>query len=232
MNAPLTVSTDTATERVRDRMRSEILDGVFQPGERLKIVEIAARYGISPIPVREAMRLLAGEGLIEMIAHRGAIVRQVDRAFIVDMYDIRVALEGMLAERAIERMRPATLKQIRAAAADYAKAANKLKLRALAEANAAFHNAINHAADNPEAVRMVDGSTTMIRAMRMRIGMSAERAAINVAQHAAIVEALEARDPARAAAAVRIHCITGRDDLLAHCDAEPGFSARTVAAGA
>ena len=225
MNAPLTVSTDTATERVRDRMRSEILDGVFKPGERLKIVEIAARYGISPIPVREAMRLLAGEGLIEMIAHRGAVVRQVDRDFIIDMYDIRAALEGMLAERAIARMRAATLKVIRAAAADYAKAAAKLKLRAMFDANAAFHGEINAAGNNPEAVRMVDGSSAMIRAMRARTGMSAERAAINVAQHAAIVAALEAKDAGGAAAAVRIHCITGRDDLLVYFDAENGIPA-------
>lgn len=232
MNAPLTVSTDTATERVRDRMRSEILDGGFQPGARLKIVEIAARYGISPIPVREAMRLLAGEGLIEMIAHRGAVVRQVDRNFIIDMYDIRAALEGMLAERAIAVMRPATLKHIRAAAADYAKAATKLKLRALFDANSAFHGEINEAANNPEAARMVVGGTAMIRAIRLRIGMSPERAAINIAQHAAIVAALEAKDAGAAAAAVRIHCITGRDDLLAYWDAEAGIPRPQALTGA
>ncbi len=231
MNAPLTVSTDTATERVRDRMRSEILDGAFQPGARLKIVEIAARYGISPIPVREAMRLLAGEGLIEMIAHRGAVVRQVDRNFVIDMYDIRAALEGMLAERAIAVMRPATMKLIRAAAADYAKAASKLKMRALSDANAAFHGEINESGNNPEAARMVVGSTAMIRAMRQRIGMSPERAAINIAQHAAIVAALEAKDAGAAAAAVRIHCITGRDDLLAHWDAEADVPRRKASAG-
>lgn len=221
------VATDTATERVRDRLRSEILDGAIQPGERLKIVELAARFGISPIPVREAMRLLAGEGLIDMIAHRGAVVRQVDRNFIIDVFDIRAALEAMLAARAVARMRPAQMRAIRQAADDYAEAALAGDLRNMMDSNTAFHGQIYEAGNNPDAVRMTNNGWPLIRALRMRLGMSAERAAMNVEQHATIVDALEAGNARAAAEAVRIHCITGRDDLLARYEAE--FEGATVA---
>lgn len=220
MNAPLRVTTDTATERVRDMMRNEILDGTLQPGERLKIVEIAARFGISPIPVREAMRLLAGEGLIEMIAHRGAVVREVDRDFIIDVFDIRAALEGMLAERAVERLKPGQMKVIAQAADGYVKAARQGDLRVMMDHNTAFHREIYLVGNNPDAMRMVDNGWALVRALRLRIGMAQDRVALNIEQHAAIVAALEVRDQVAIAAAVREHCITGRDDLLASFDAE------------
>lgn len=206
---------DTATERVRERIRAEILAGDYPPGERLKIADIAERYGISSIPVREALRLLAGEGLVELAPHRGAIVRPVDPAFVVNSYDIRMALEAMLVDRAIERMGAADLDRIRAGRDAYASAAALLDASAMLDADAAFHGAIRDAAANEEATLVLRRGNELIRAMRISHGFTRERAAENVAQHASLTEAIEARDARRAKRTVREHCISGRDDLLA-----------------
>jgi len=215
MNAVVPMLSDTATERVRERIRAEILAGEVAPGERLKIADIAARYGISSIPVREALRLLAGEGLVELAPHRGAVVRAVDLDFVINSYDIRMALEAMLVDRAIERMVPADLDRIRHGRDTYAVAASALDAPAMLDADAAFHGAIRAAAANEEATLVLRRGNELIRAMRICYGFTSERAAENVAQHQALTEAIEARDARRAKRTVRDHCVSGRDDLLA-----------------
>src|SRR5262245_40952868 len=82
----------TSYDRVRDAIRQDILNGVWDHGARLKIAPLVARYGLSPAPIREALSRLEAEGLIILHPNRGAQVRPIDETFIRDLYEVRLAL--------------------------------------------------------------------------------------------------------------------------------------------
>src|SRR4051794_27841584 len=84
---------DTFVNRTEEVLRERILDGTIRPGERLNEVTLAAALGISRGPLREAIQRLTSEGLLTVISHRGAFVRTFSRAEVVELYELRAALE-------------------------------------------------------------------------------------------------------------------------------------------
>src|ERR1700710_2758739 len=88
---------------IQHRLRHDIIGGSLPFGSRLRINELASRYGVSHMPVREALRELHGEGLVVIERNRGARVRPIHLGFVEDLFDIRSAIETMLARRACER---------------------------------------------------------------------------------------------------------------------------------
>src|SRR6188474_2598294 len=102
---------------VEQRLRNDIVSGAFAFGSRLVMEDLASRYGTSHMPIREALRVLHGEGLVVIERNRGAHVRPLYRGFIEDVFDMRCAIETMLARRAAERRTPEQVARLRAAAA-------------------------------------------------------------------------------------------------------------------
>jgi len=94
----------TKAEAVADWLRQRLAEGAWQPGEPLPQLAIAAKLGVSQTPVREAIRLLAAEGLVEMSAHLSATVPQLDQAAVIELYAMREALEGLATEAAVRRL--------------------------------------------------------------------------------------------------------------------------------
>jgi DNA-binding GntR family transcriptional regulator len=99
---------------VAEALREAIQRGDLDDGAVLNQAAIAAHFGVSRVPVREAMRQLQAEGLIESRAHRLAIVRALDFDRVVEIYDIRALLEGYAAERAVPGLDAGRLKELRA----------------------------------------------------------------------------------------------------------------------
>lgn len=92
------------TAYVLDRLKDDLQQGVINPGDQLRQTAIAKRYGVSPTPVREALRILAADGTIEYTSHRGATVRDFTPEMAGDLYRMRAELEGLACEVACERM--------------------------------------------------------------------------------------------------------------------------------
>ncbi len=92
----------TTAMRVAADLRQRILTGEFAPGSRLKIDDIAAICAVSHMPVRGALHMLEREGVLDVLPHRGAVIRPVDARFVRNVYDLRAAIEGMLTERCAE----------------------------------------------------------------------------------------------------------------------------------
>ena len=86
----------TTYRRVHDAILADIVKGSFTPGARLKIADLCRRYGLSPMPIREALQQLQGEGIVVMEPNKGAKVRTIDRNFIADIYDVRGALYAIV----------------------------------------------------------------------------------------------------------------------------------------
>ena len=100
---------NVASTRIADALRAAILDGRYRPGERIRQEEVAARSGVSRIPVREALRMLAAEGLVTLVANTGAWVAKLSLDECVETYLIRERLEPMLLRASLPNLDEAAI---------------------------------------------------------------------------------------------------------------------------
>ena len=210
-----------AAASVCDRLRQDILAGAFPFGGRLKIDELSARYATSHMPIREALRQLQGEGLVNVEPNRGARVRAVDVEFVRDMFDLRIALEAMLARRAAERITPVQLETLARIEAELEAHAARADYAGVLAANQAFHATINDAAGNVEAIRMLERHWNIIIALWGRHGYGAERAAGVISDHRQIIVALSERDAEGSAILATAHAAKAKQEMLRRFQNQP-----------
>ncbi len=199
---------------LRDRLRGEIVSGDWAPGTHRTLGAIAGAHGVSISPVREALLSLAGEGLVQMREHRGAVVPVLDAKMFDSLYDLRGALQSLLGRRAAERATEAEIAEMARHEQAYAEAARRADAPAALEANEAFHDALENAADNPQATQLYKSRSAFVNAARLRLGFGSGRMAEAAAQHRAILKAIRARDAEAAAAASFQHSMSAKKDLL------------------
>ena len=94
------ISTQSLADQARDLIKQAIFEGKIKPEEKLTIERIAAEFGISRTPVREALKALETDGIVRIHPHRGAIVQRFDKDELFDRYSVRALLEGHAGERA------------------------------------------------------------------------------------------------------------------------------------
>lgn len=204
----------TVYQRVREHLRAEILAGRIAPGTRLKIQELATRFGLSHMPVREALQQLQGEGLVILAPNRGATVRRMDAAFVRNIFAIREALEGYLTRQAAGAMDEAAVAALRRLQAQMRRAQSGRDPALIARLNRAFHRTVEAATGNDEAIRLLDLHSDLLGALRARFGYRRGRLQAVLREHDALIEAL-ARGDAEAAGALHDQHIRGaRDDML------------------
>jgi len=212
--APATDLSSTVAQRVASDLRRRILHGELLPGQRLKIDELAALCAVSHMPIRQALGELEGEGVLDVVPHRGAVIRGVDARFVRNLYDVRQAIEGLLVERCAEQIDAGGLARLEDAMRAY-EAAPRDDTAGLLRANRRFHDTINDVAANPLAVRMLGEGRLLIEALRLRFGYGPSRVDEVIAQHRAIHDAIARHDVARAGTLARAHCMGACQDLLA-----------------
>ncbi|MCM0019749.1 MAG: GntR family transcriptional regulator [Tagaea sp.] len=208
------MSLDIAAGSVCDRLRQDILAGEYPFGGRLKIDALAGRYTTSHMPVREALRRLQGEGLILLEPNRGARVREVGVEFVRDMFDLRIAIEAMLARRAAERIGADQLAELEAIQREFEARAPLADYPGLLAANRAFHAVINRTAGNVEAIHLLDRHWNIIVALWGRHGYGAERVAGVISDHREILLALRQRDADGAAILATAHAAKAKQQML------------------
>jgi DNA-binding GntR family transcriptional regulator len=204
----------TIYQRVHEQLRADILSGRMAPGSRLKIQDLATRFGLSHMPVREALQKLEGEGLVVVQPKRGASVRQIDAQLLEHVYDVIEALDSLLTAKAAERAGEGAMQRIRAAQQAYEAAAQRGDQLACLACNDAFHKAIHAASGNEEGARLINTPDALIRALRSRLGYGAERLQDIAKDHAAIAAAIAARDTEAARRLAIAHVRTARADLI------------------
>ena len=136
------MSSTRLSERLRESIEEEIATGKLLPGTRLDEVDLATRFGVSRTPIREALRLLLGEGLVETRPQRGAVVAQVTPQRLIEMFEVMAELEAMCARLAARRMSDAELVEIEAAHEACRGSAAARDADAYFYANERFHYAI------------------------------------------------------------------------------------------
>lgn len=200
--------------RVCDRIRQDILSGRFEPGERLKITALIKRYGVSQMPVREALQQLQGEGLVVISPNCGASVRNVDERFVRNIYDLRGAIEVMMTRRCVEKLTDEHMVRLYGLEAQYEAAVQQQDLDAILETNRLLHRSIYLIADNTEAQQITERYSGLAGGLRHRYGFSEGRFEETIAEHRRLLRALDTRDGDLAAQVAYEHCCKAGDDLL------------------
>jgi DNA-binding GntR family transcriptional regulator len=190
-----------------EALRHNITSGTFQPGEHLRSAEVAARLGVSRTPVREALRRLHAEGLVEVFAHRGAFVATVSPEDIAEVFELRVVLEAFAAETAAPRFTEAEIAALEATVArmQAAVAGPERDLRALTRANDEFHAAIIRTAANRRLGALMAGVVELSWVARTFSIYSDAELARSIGHHRQMIDAFRARDPVWAGAVMRAH---------------------------
>jgi DNA-binding GntR family transcriptional regulator len=205
-STPTGIPRATFASMVGERIRSNIIEGALPPGSQLHEVELAASFGVSRGPVREALQRLIQEGLLRSEPHRGVFVPVMSADDIVDIYLAREALEGAAVRRIISTGRAAAATKALARLVRSMETAEKAEdWRALASRDLDFHTALVAAAESPRLERMF---TTVISETRLCLSMltsELEGRDFLVEEHRAITEMIRAEDTEGAMAALTSH---------------------------
>jgi DNA-binding GntR family transcriptional regulator len=204
----------TGYHRVRDAMRADIVAGAFSHGEWLKLSLLVDRYGLSPAPIREALNQLAAEGLVELLPNRGARVRRINRSFVADLFEIRFALEPLLAERSAEVATEIHVSELEDAQRDYERAIRSKDISQIIQGNHIFHRVLHGVRPNRPAIDLLNQHSALVASVRRHFGIPNQRFETIIAEHRQLIEACRRRDGALANATMRAHIQRSVDELL------------------
>ncbi len=203
------------------RLLDDIRLGHLLPGARLRETELAARLGISRTPVREAIRLLEADGIVEHIPRLGASLRRLSYAEVMEIYEMRAVLEGTaarLAARVASDMELAELAEINAAMT-----ADAVDIATVARLNAQFHAGILNAAKNRYLRRAMDSMRRTLMILGPTTLTDPVRARGAATEHDTLLAALVARDGAASEAAMRSHIEAAHRVRLRQLRETPGL---------
>jgi DNA-binding GntR family transcriptional regulator len=201
---PATVS-PTAQDRAAAALRAAILAAKLSPGQRVNQEEWAERIGVSLIPVREALRALAGEGLVEYRPRRGYAVTRLDLADLEEVYALRRLLETEAIVRGVPRATRGDLAALRAAAVACETAGGRGDVAGRLRANRTFHDVLHGLAGSRPLARLIDllwDSTEAYRALYYALPGEVDE--VDTAHHD-LLAAISARDATRAVAIQDAH---------------------------
>lgn len=199
---------------VEDRIRKDIVAGTFAFGQRLKIDQLAQRYGTSHMPIREALKLLAGEGLIYAEPNKGFKVRSLDETFIANLFDIRIHLESLQARRAAQRRTREHLNALRDARQRFEYHAKHLDVEALLATNIEFHRIISMASGNSEAAEIEERHRRILPVIWTTHGYPPERLPVVIDDHRHIEQLISEGDEDGAALLAGSHCLRAKVHIL------------------
>lgn len=180
--------------------------GTFAPGARMREADVGEMLGLGRTPVRDALRKLEAEGMVEHRPRLGAVLRTLTDTEVVELYEMRLVLERTAAELAAQRATPLELDEVADLNAEIRTARDDLNLAV--RINASFHRALFRAARNRFLLGAAHGLNNALLLLGPSTFDSNERIDVVVAEHQRIVDALRIRDASAAGAAMSAHLET------------------------
>lgn len=220
----------TLRQQVADHLREEILSARLPPGAELGEVALARSLGISRGPLREALGQLAAEGLVTIVPRRGAVVKRLTRQEFIDAYEVREALESLAIKLAVPRLSVADKAELHRMCEQMERAATPGDWDRFFEFNRQFHARLVRASGNSKLEEVHSQLVAQMgRLMRQSVQLRGgfERSA---AEHRAILAAVDAGDPERAAELLEEH-IEVPQRVLRSLAAQEIFEQEEVAGG-
>lgn len=209
------------SQHVAESLRRAILSGHFKPGDRLVEHELAADLNVSRAPVRDALRVLAGEGLVTLIPHQGAVITPITPELVIDAFSVRAVLEGMATRLGLPHLTSSDLARLETLVAGMEEAGRAGDVASLVDQDIAFHRILTEACQRPvllDALRAIANKTYLL--------ISATRYAFPLDKlaglHAEILETVRGGDPDHVEQVIRSHIYLGQRSLLRHLRGDGG----------
>lgn len=196
------------SDSIHAQLKDDLLQGAFQPGDALREVALAERFGVSRTPVREALTRLLHEGLLERRA-RGLFVKEIDPEQIMQVYDLRILLEGQAAQEAASVRTEVDLMRLQALV-DRDRALSEPDDATRLATNIEFHRALWRAAHNPVLEDLLERlATHQIHAPTSTLSVGS-RWTESLDEHQCIVENIRERDSAKVCGLIQAHMATAK----------------------
>lgn len=215
----------TLSQRLAEGVREMIYDGALAPGQRLQEADLAAHFGASRTPLREALKALAAEGLVEIEANKGARVSRLSIAELAETFPVMGALEALAGELAAVNASDDEIRGLEALHGEIVRHYQARDLKAYFKANQRFHENLLAAARNATLSDHYQRLAGRVRRARYQANLSPKRWAQSVAEHEEIIAALIARDGALLARVLRTH-IDHKFETVRDAFSEGGEAAR------
>jgi len=209
-------------------IRAMLLEGEIPPGARIPERELCEKLKISRTPLREALKVLAAEGLVQLLPNRGARAARLTVRDLHDLFEVCQGLEALAGELACERIGETQLTEIEAAHTEMARHHRDRDLARYYRCNRFIHEAIVAAADNPVLGGLYESVTARIRRARYVTPMTEARWALAMQEHEAILNMLQRRDGFGLAHILRTHLRHKRDEVIRAGFAEDGRGEETA----
>ena len=201
--APRVLAPRALYQEVADRLRQQIYDRTLEPGSWIDELKLAKAFGISRTPLREALKVLAVEGLVTMKLRRGAYVTEVSRDDVSQVYHLLALLESDAAAAVAEHAEAAQREQLRQLHARLEKQARQRD--AFFATNEQFHMALLQIAGNRWALQIVTDLRKVMKLNRHHSLFKQGRLSDSLAEHRALMQAIDPRDAQRARELMRAH---------------------------
>lgn len=198
---------------VVSRLREEIVEGIWEPGMRLQERVLCERYGVSRSPLREACRVIAAEGLLELQPNRGAVVTRPTMTDAVEYMEIIIVLQTLAIRRACEHASDEQLAEIEQIHKSMREYSERHEIVPFFELNNDIHDAIVNASGNSALVSMHEHAALHITRLQKLSGAREADPALAMAEHEAFVSALLRRDATTASAALDTHLNTVTEQI-------------------
>lgn len=201
-------------DQVLSRLRTMLVEGIIPPGTKLNERELCARLGVSRTPLREAIKLLALGGMVDLLPNRGAIAVKLTEVDVVNTFEVLAALEGLSGELAAQRITDQERAEIRALHYDMMASFERRDLSGYYRINAQIHSALNMAARNPVLTSTYQSINSRVQSLRFRTNQNENKWKRAVNEHSLMLEALDARDAEGLRSILTQHMQNKRDSIL------------------
>ena len=200
-------------DEVAQRLRTLIFDGELAPGSFIDEAALCGSLQISRTPLREALKVLASEGLVELKPRRGCYVTEISRQDLDDIFPLMAMLEGRCASEAVKRIRPADVTALKAIHERLESSARDGRIDAFFEANQEFHKKIQELAGNRWLLSVIQDLRKVLKLSRLHSLSLEGRLQQSLDEHRLILAAIENNDAARAEQVMHDHLLSGREAL-------------------
>ena len=199
---------------VANHLKQWIYSGELKPGERLNEAALALRMGTSRGPVREAIRMLTGLGLVKAVVNRGVFVRQMSVREMLELYDLRALVFGFAAERATDHLTESSKQQFDQLLDDMDRACEAEDSNSYYDLNLEFHNLVLLLSNNQRAKTAYDDYVKEMHLFRREYFNAPGNMRQSNAEHRTLYEAISKGSKAKAKSTAERHVLKGRERLL------------------
>ena len=207
-------------EAIFQKLRLLLVEGKIAPGSKLNERELAESLHVSRTPIREAIRRLAADGLVELITNRGAIALQLSLEDVIHTFDVIANLEGFSGELAANNITNTTLSELEALQYEMMASYARRDLSSYYKLNLRIHHLINQAANNPVLTQLFSQVNARIEALRFRSNQDGVKWEKAVEEHQEMLDALKTRDSVRMRKIMIQHVRNKRDVVVQLLKAE------------